>query len=76
MARRALENAGLLSRYEYQMSGWVSRGVWTRPGVTVGSIVSPVFQRDSLSGPLTGLSHSNASGLAGSSGVDRLKSHS
>ena len=57
------------------MSGWVSRGIWTRPGALTGSIVCPVFQRDSLSGPLAGLSHSNGSGAAGFSGVERLKSH-
>ena len=45
-----------------------TRGVWTRPGALVGSIVCPLFQRDSLSGPVAGLSHSNSCGLAGSSG--------
>ena len=59
-------------RYEYQMSGWVIGGVCVRPRSTVGSTVTPVFQRDVFSGPFVGLPHSYGVGVA-SSGVEVLK---
>ena len=54
-----------LSRYEYQMSGWVISG-----GVASGRCSTR-----RVLGPVAGLSHSNFSGPAGFSGVEVLKFH-
>jgi hypothetical protein len=62
-----------LSRYEYQMSGWVIGGVSASPGWTVASTLVPRFQRDVFGAPFAGLPHSYGVGVA-SSGLVLLKS--
>jgi hypothetical protein len=63
---------GLLSRNEYQTSGWATGGVTVRPGSTVGPPLTT--HRDSFAGPWAGLLHSKACGGL-SSGALVLKFH-
>ena len=64
----------MLSRYEYQISGLLTRGPNSRPGSTDGPPLAT--QREVFCGPRAGLSHSFSSGAAADgSGVDVLKSH-
>ena len=74
-AGRALRpfGAAWLSRYEYQISGCLIGGPYSRPGSTLG----PPFatQREEFCGPRVGSSQSCVSGAAAlGSGVEVLKS--